>query len=389
MGADGAGVMSTPAHLLVRPPPHVRAFTFVWESWRALDARFLRSALAFAVVLGVLHGTSAAIIQNAAWWRSFLSEFTDTLFATVALVLCVTIAARIRTKRLPRWLPYIVAACAAFVVNEVLMSFAVVPALVALVADKTQWPGITMPTLQGIWIHWPRMLIFLSLGAVGFMFAHEARLRADALRNVQLERAKLTRRTFESRLQAMQARIEPQFLFDTLAHVETLYETDADAAEQMLDDLIVFLRKALPSLDETTSTVDAEFSLARAWLGITKVRLDGRLQFAVTGPEDAAGIRMPPMLLLPLLERAAEPVTRSGLPKLVEISACVADDRVRIAVAETNPGTNDRRTETLAQIRERLHSLYGSRASLELSDDDTVRRTTMEIPYERTDSDHR
>jgi hypothetical protein len=199
-----AGVMSTPAHLLVRPPPYVRAFTFVWESWRALDARFLRSALAFAVALGVLHGASAAFVQiNAAWWRSFLSEFTDTLVATVALVLCVTVAARIRTKRMSRWVPYILAACAAWVVNQAFMSFAVVPALVALADDWTQWPGLTMPTLQGIWIHWPRMLIFLSLAAVGFMFAHEARLRADALRNVQLERAKLARRTFESRLQAM------------------------------------------------------------------------------------------------------------------------------------------------------------------------------------------
>ncbi len=382
--------MSTPAHLLVRPPPYVRAFTFVWESWRALDARFLRSALAFAVVLGVLHGASAAFVQiNAAWWRSFLSEFTDTLVATVALVLCVTVAARIRTKRMPRWVPYIVAACAAWVVNQAFMSFAVVPALVALADDWTQWPGLTMPTLQGIWMHWPRMLIFLSLAAVGFMFAHEARLRADALRNVQLERAKLARRTFESRLQAMQARVEPQFLFDTLAHVETLYETDADAAERMLDDLIVFLRKALPSLHESTSTVEAELSLARAWLDITKVRLDGRLQFAVTAPEDAAAIRMPPMLLLPLLERAAEPMARSGFPKLIEISACVVDDRVRIAVVETDPVANDRRAETLAQIRERLHSLYGSRASLELSDDDTVRRTTMEIPHERSDRDHR
>lgn len=221
------------------------------------------------------------------------------------------------------------------------------------------------------------------------MFAREARLRADALRHVQLARAKLARHTFESRLQAMQARVEPQFLFDTLAHVEALYESDADAAERMLDDLIVFLRKALPSLDETTSTVDAELSLARAWLDITKIRLDGRLQFAISAPQDPAGIRMPPMILLPLLERAAEPMTQSDLPKLVEIAARVADDRVRISVAETHPGASERRAETLAQIRERLRSVYGPRASIERQEDDVMWRTTMEIPYERSDRDHR
>jgi hypothetical protein len=80
-------------------------------------------------------------------------------------------------------------------------------------------------------------------------------------------------------------------------------------------------------------------------------------------------------------------MARSDLPKLIEISARVADEHVRIAVVETHPDTNDRRADTLTQIRERLHSLYGPRASLELSDDDAMWRTIVEIPYEH--SDHR
>ena len=180
----------------------------------------------------------------------------------------------------------------------------------------------------------------------------------------------------------MQARVEPQFLFDTLAHIEKLYASDADAAERMLDDLIVFLRKALPNLKESTSTVDAELSLARAWLSITKVRLGGRLQFAIAAPEDANPISMPPMLLLPLLERAVEAMARSDLPKLIEISARLAADRVIVSVAETHPGLPGPRVETLAQIRDRLDSVYGSRAALTTHDDATVWRITMEIPHE-------
>lgn len=381
--------MSTPSHLVVQPPAYVRAFAFVWESWRALDARFLRTALGFAIAMGTLLGGSAVLIQRGPWYRSFLSEFMDTLVMTVALVLCLAVAARVRPERMPRWVPYILAAFAAFLVNLVLVEAAYAPTFVAIVADPTQWPGYSGTLLRNIWIHWPRALIFCSLAAFGFMFAHEARLRADALHRVQLERATLARRTFESRLQAMQARVEPQFLFDTLAHVESLYESDADAGERMLDDLIVFLRRALPSLNETASTVDAELALARAWLGITKGRLGAQLQFAIGSPEDAAGIRMPAMILLPLLERAAETITLSSLPKVIEISARVADDRVRISIVETNPGANDRRHETLSQIRERLQSLYGPRASIETHDDDAMWRTTMEIPYERSDRDHR
>jgi hypothetical protein len=98
---------------------------------------------------------------------------------------------------------------------------------------------------------------------------------------------------------------------------------------------------------------------------------------------------MPPMIVLPLLERAAEPMARSDLPKLIEISARVTGDRVRISVAETHPGASNRRTDTVTQIRERLGSVYGRRASVEVQDDDDVSRTTMEIPYERSNRHHR
>jgi hypothetical protein len=386
--------MATPSHLLVRSPPFVRAFTFVWESWRALDARFFRAALTYAVVLGLVLGGSQAIQaigspMQITWWRGFVSEFLDTIVATMALVLCIAVAARVKPTRVPRWVPYILAACGAFVVDFALGWVVKTPVIFALIEDPAKWPGLTMPAFQGIWTHAPRMLTFFCLASLGFMFAREAQSRADALRHVQLERAKLARRAFESRLQAMQARVEPQFLFDTLAHVEALYETDANAAERMLDDLIVFLRKALPSLEDSTSTVDAELSLARAWLSITKIRLGGRLQFAVSAPDDASNIRMPPMILLPLLERAVEPMARSDLPTLVELSARVGDGRVRISVAETHGSASDRRTQTLAQIRERLHSLYGQHAAVEVLDDEAVWRTTMEIPYERSDRDHR
>ena len=67
-------------------------------------------------------------------------------------------------------------------------------------------------------------------------------------RNVALDRARIERQTQESRLQAMQATIEPEFLFDTLAHVESLQASDPKGAARMLDDLIVYLRAALPQL---------------------------------------------------------------------------------------------------------------------------------------------
>ena len=379
-----------PSHLVVRPPAYVRAWTFVWESWKGIDARFLRAALGFALVIGLLLGGSAAILQRGiAWWRSLLSETMDAVIATLALTLCLAVVARMRPARVPRWVPYIAAACVSIVVNFAIVEFLTGPAVATVIGEKAQWPGLTLDMLRGIWLHWPRLVIFCSLGAMGFMFAREARLRTEALRNVQLERAKLARSAFESRLQAMQARVEPRFLFETLAHVERLYERDADAAERMLDDLIVFLRKALPSLEQTTSTVDAELGLARAWLGITKTRLGGRLQFAVTMPDDALRVLMPPMILLPVLERSVDSMTATGLPKLVEVSARLAGDRLMVTVTDTRPTASGLRAATLAEIRERLDSLYGPRASIEVEEDESTSRTTMEMPHERSDGDHR
>jgi sensor histidine kinase YesM len=69
-----------------------------------------------------------------------------------------------------------------------------------------------------------------------------ARLAARRLYNAELARATSRRRTLESRLQAMQARVEPQFLFNTRAQVRELYVRDAGAAGRMLEDLIAYLR---------------------------------------------------------------------------------------------------------------------------------------------------
>jgi sensor histidine kinase YesM len=106
-------------------------------------------------------------------------------------------------------------------------------------------------------------------------------MAADRMRAAELARTLSRRRTLESRLQAMQARVEPQFLFNTLAQVRELYERDAVVAGRVLDDLISYLRAALPHLRESSSTLGQEIALARAYLDIMQVRLGERLEFSI------------------------------------------------------------------------------------------------------------
>jgi sensor histidine kinase YesM len=72
----------------------------------------------------------------------------------------------------------------------------------------------------------------------------------------------------------------------------------------MLDDLIAYLRAALPHLRESTSTLGREIDLARAYLNIIQVRMGERLAFDIDVPSSARDARMPPMMLLPLIDHA-------------------------------------------------------------------------------------
>ena len=104
------------------------------------------------------------------------------------------------------------------------------------------------------------------------MYGLDAVRRTDVLRNLQLERTRVAREAYEARLKALQARVEPRFLFDTLSDIEAAYATSAESGQRLIDDLIVYLRAALPTMEESTSSLSAELTLVRAWLSIMRMR---------------------------------------------------------------------------------------------------------------------
>src|SRR5262249_50548924 len=127
-------------------------------------------------------------------------------------------------------------------------------------------------------------------GAATFIVldARRARIEQRRLRGAESERARTAKRMLESQLQAMQARVEPQFLFNTLAQVRQLSEVDIRLAERVLDDLIAYLRAAMPQMRDTTSTVAREMGLVRAYLDIVKAGLGDRLRVEFSISEQSA-----------------------------------------------------------------------------------------------------
>jgi len=141
---------------------------------------------------------------------------------------------------------------------------------------------------------------FLRFGALGALFAaayayhRNESSDAAALQQAELDHAKLDAQMDEARLQVLQAQIEPHFLFNTLAHVRRLYQTDPKLAHDMLDNLMRYLEVALPQMRERDSTVEREARLAEAYLNIQRIRMGRRLNFEITLPHALRNARIPP-----------------------------------------------------------------------------------------------
>jgi hypothetical protein len=214
----------------------------------------------------------------------------------------------------------------------------------------------------------------------------KAETRAQAATATAAEEG-LKRQLAEAQLKMMQAQVEPHFLFNTLASVDFLIETDPPRASKMQKNLIAYLRSALPQMREGSTTLGKELALCRSYLEILKVRMDDRLQFAITVPQGLASAQFPPMILQSLVENAIkhglEPKAEGGS---LTLSADIANGNLRVTVADTGlgfgaasrPGTG----VGLANVRERLAALYGGRARLTVeTNTPTGTIATIEVPY--------
>jgi hypothetical protein len=223
----------------------------------------------------------------------------------------------------------------------------------------------------------------IALGA-GFLYAEMRRVRRTQalLREAEVARAQRARTAFEARLSAMQARVEPQFLFDTLGRVRDLYDADPIRADAMLDDLIAYLRAAMPRMRESSSTVRQEIELARRYLAIVAPAgaEAGASGIAVADEADAA--RMPPMVLLPLIDCALHDSAVAGTPLRIDVRRDGGALRVSVAVRGEAfaRGTAD---ERMRALRERMAALYGARGRLTLKRRDVEwTEAAVELPFE-------
>ncbi len=203
------------------------------------------------------------------------------------------------------------------------------------------------------------------------------------------EAEQLKRQLAEARVQTMQAQVEPHFLFNTLASIDHLIETDPPRASAMQKNLIQYLRAALPKMRESTTTLGREIDLVRAYLEILKVRMEDRLHTEFAVPDGLRSAAFPPMMLQSIVENAIkhglEPKPDGGS---IRVAAEIVDGRLRVTVADTGLGFDPANTATrgtglgLTNIRERLALLHDGKGVLSVSANvpsGTV--VAIELPY--------
>ncbi len=195
------------------------------------------------------------------------------------------------------------------------------------------------------------------------------------------------RRAVEAQLKLLQAQMEPHFLFNTLAGVQTLIDVEPARAKRMLESFSDYLRASITSLRTDDSTLGQELSLAESYLGLMQQRMEDRLRFTIDVDAGVRSARLPSLLLQPLVENAIQ----HGLePKLeggqVTIRARQVDGGLEIEVADDGLGLDApaRRRNgngvALDNLRQRLRGRWGSDASLTLSPAAPGTRAVLRLP---------
>lgn len=235
------------------------------------------------------------------------------------------------------------------------------------------------------------VLLLLALFGTKALVGGKKRADAEAqVANAAAEREAMQRQLMETKMQMMQAQVEPHFLFNTLASVEHLIRVDPPRASAMQRSLIQYLRAVLPQMRDNAvvTGLGREVDMVNAYLDLLKMRMEERLSVNLRVPDGLRSAAFPPMMLQSMVENAI----KHGLECKPEggtlnIVAEVIDSRLRVTVADDGVGfgvmPSDGTGLGLQTIRERLKLLHGEAGWLHIgANSPSGVIATIEVPYQ-------
>ena len=236
-------------------------------------------------------------------------------------------------------------------------------------------------------------VVLLVIGLFGMKALMSGKVKAEEKAKeagMAAERESLLRQVSEAQMQMMQAQVEPHFLFNTLASVEYLIETDPPRAAAMQRSLIAYLRAVLPQMRENASVTNLgrEADMIKSYLELLKMRMEERLNVDFIMPEGLRSASFPPMMLQSLVENAI----KHGLECKAEggtirFHAEVAHNKLRVSVTDDGLGFGAMPSNGtglgLQNIRERLKLIYKEKGQMIITPNQPSGVcVTIEIPYE-------
>jgi hypothetical protein len=235
------------------------------------------------------------------------------------------------------------------------------------------------------------LLLLLALFGTKALVGGKKRADAEArIANDAAEREAMQRQLSETKMQMMQAQVEPHFLFNTLASVEHLIRVDPPRASAMQRSLIQYLRAVLPQMRDNAvvTGLGREVDMVRAYLDLLKMRMEERLTVDLQIPDGLRSAAFPPMMLQSMVENAIkhglECKPEGGTLKIV---AEVADSQLRVTVTDDGVGfgvmPSDGTGLGLQTIRDRLRMLHGEAGRLHIgASSPSGVIATIEVPYQ-------
>lgn len=201
----------------------------------------------------------------------------------------------------------------------------------------------------------------------------EGRRWTDNRRRQELDALRAQKQQADLRLGLLQAQVEPHFLFNTLASVRALVRQDPAQAEATLDALVDHLRATIPKLRDGEamlhSTLGQQLDICASYLALMKLRMGGRLSFAVEAEASLRQQPFPPLLLITLVENAIKHgIEPQPGPGRVEVRASVRGERLVVSVVDDGAGLQPGLGSGmgLANVRDQLATRFGERATLSL-----------------------
>ena len=342
-------------------PRALRVWGPVWAGWTAL-------ALLFATSTSLTYLSTG---RPANWWLTFTRSLAEWWLWALLTPVVVSLARRFPLHG-TRWKRSLAIHAAA----------GLVLAIAKTLADRAIFAW-----LSGFWMY--LLASTLALQFVVYFVVLAGAHGVEYYRRSR-EREQLERRLAETRLQLLNMQLQPHFLFNTLNAIAELVHEDPEAADRMIAALSVLLRRTLELGASQEISLSTELELLATYLDIQRTRFGDRLDVTLSIADDVRDLRVPTLLLQPLVENAIKHgiAARVGRGRLA-IAARTVEGFLVVEVSDECDGPVQRAVTAgagigLGNTRERLTAMYGPDATVAIvSEAGRGSRATVTLPMLR------